>query len=137
MARTGGRIARGSGGGDFERASLVLRIFTEVPTRTLFFLNQKDPHFGAKGAAFIVEKRTLLARDIMNIGALSRRCRSFGLTKHNTGVRVPFSLSAHEKPVFVVGSLFFGLCRVFEINLASPKNKAKQVKSSGVLGALQ
>ena len=32
------------------------------------------------------------------------------------GVRVPFSLSAHEKPVFVVSSLSLGLCHVLEIN---------------------
>ena len=36
--------------------------------------------------------------------------------KTETGLRVPSFPSAHEKPVFVVGSLSLGLCQVLKIN---------------------
>ena len=71
----------------------------------------------------------------MDIGALPRRFRPFSLTKsmplksrtkHNTGVRVPFSTSGHEKPVFVVGSLVLGLCRVLKINDRNYGNQNKK-----------
>ena len=50
----------------------------------------------------------------MNIDELPRRCRPFSLTgrgplksrtKHNNGMRVPFSLSAHERYCEALGSM--------------------------------